>query len=418
MNKRLFLVFIILLVISLSACIQVPEIVQVSVTPAPPTATPFIVQATPTLPAPTATATPAPPTEASPQDNTLQPESVARSAEPAPALIEIAMFDTQNGWGRSEESFYQTGDGWQTWQSIALPAGGEFTTYTAVYTDAQSAYIVSTDPERAPSLLHITKDGGQTWQQIELPGQYPSFPSPIIVNPQTIFIFENLGGAAGSQAIALSLSLDSGQTWVQTFAHVPGETENASLPFGGQKSLPIFLNAELGFIGGSRPMENDIYFFRTQDSGQTWQPQPLPVPENIRNYMAMVQTPLLFASEDSEIIVPVNFSLLDSDPLLVFFHSKDSGQNWQATAPIAYGSAYAFLDTQTGWAWAENNLYATRDGGQTWQNIQHNLPKGASVNQLQFTSPQNGWALVFELDFQTRLYVTNDGGQTWQTASP
>lgn len=147
------------------------------------------------------------------------------------------------------------------------------------------------------------------------------------VSPEILFLFEDLGAGGGSQGVALSRSLDGGQTWQQNFAHVPGETSNASLPFGGIKSLPAFLDRDLGFIGGSRPVDNDTYFFRTEDGGSTWQKQNLPVPASITGYMALNQTPLTFTGDSQNIIEPVSFSLPQETRSWFFFSSSNRGLN-------------------------------------------------------------------------------------------
>lgn len=400
MKKALFL----LLAFLLTACFEVPEIPQQPPTPAPPTATPRLIQATPTLlTPPTAT-----------EEPTQAPEAASLRI-PAPAFVQIAMFDEQNGWAQDEESLYRTTDGGQTWQAIPTPRADNDTYLSVSFLGKQTAYLISAEHENPPGLFAYTRDGGQTWAQANVPF---TFARLVIVNELTLYAFEDLGAAAGSQGIALYQSLDGGQNWVKTFAHVPGETQGASLPFGGQKSLPAFLDAALGYIGGARPVENEIYFYRTSDAGRNWQAERLPIPTEIRNYMALTDSPITFADNVEQLIVPVHFSLFESDPLLVFFTSLDRGQTWQPSSALPYASTYQFIDPQTGWAWADAALYATLDGGQTWQALPENLPDGVQVTQINFVDPQNGWLLVFDQNFQNVLYATTDGGQTWDKLAP
>lgn len=395
---------ILLLALLLTACFEIPEIVQQPPTPAPPTATPLILQATPTLaPLPTVT-----------EEPTQSPEAASLRI-PAPEFVQIAMFSEQTGWAQDEESLYRTADGGQTWQPAPPPRADNDTYLNVAFLDEQSAYLISAEPQNPPGQFAHTRDGGQTWAQANVPFTLARL---VVVDELTLYAFEDLGAAAGSQGIALYQSLDGGQNWVETFAHVPGETQGASLPFGGQKSLPAFLDATLGFIGGARPMENDIYFYRSEDGGRTWQPQALPVPDEIDNYMAMTGSPVVFTGNAEHIIVPVHFSLPEGEPYQVFFSSANRGQTWQASASLPYANTYQFLDLQTGWAWAEDTLYATSDGGQTWLALPGSLPSGAHIAQLNFIDPQIGWALVLGENFKTILYTTSDGGQTWNRLSP
>ena len=416
-NKYILLSLIALLAASLACSLdELPAPIQQSAPAVLPSETPQIIQASPTLPAPTATPT-ALPSETPIPAPAAEAESV-RASQPLPELVEIAMFDASNGWGRSEEDIYRTGDGGQTWQAIEIPLAGPGTYFSASYLDPQTIYVIVTNPETPPSQLNISRDGGKSWQQTILGSDSPYFSAKILpVSPETLFMFQNLGAAAGSQGVGILQSLDGGQTWQQTFAHVPGEVGQASLPFGGQKSLPAFLDANLGFIGGSRPMENDIYFYRTEDAGRNWQPQPLPVPAQTSGYMAMTESPIVFPGNSEHILAPVRFSLPEGSQF-IFFASADRGQTWQATAPLTKADAYQFIDLQTGWVWADGMLYTTRDSGQTWLVLDHNIPGEISLRQINFIDPQNGWALAFDLDFHAILYFTSNGGQTWDKVSP
>ncbi len=408
-HKNSLFTLIALLAASLACSLaELPAPIQQTPDAVSPSSAPQVIQATATRPVPTAETLVEP---------ASAPETTAPS-QPLPELVEIALFDSQNGWGRSETSLYTTSNGGQTWQEIATPWFGNGTYFSATFLDPQTAHIVSTNPENPASLLNITSDGGRTWQQIPLTSDSPYFSAKTIPSGSgTLFLFENLGAAAGSMGVAISVSQDGGQTWERTFAHVPGETEGASLPFGGQKSLPAFLDAQLGFIGGSRPVENDIYFYRSQDAGRSWQAQALPVPASISNYMAMTQSPLTFTGNSQDILVPVLFSLSEGSQF-IFFSSATRGQAWQASAPLAKAETYEFINLQTGWVWAEGSLLFTGDGGQTWQNLAHNLPPNTSLRQIDFIDPQNGWALAFDLDFKTHLYATGDSGQTWVELAP
>lgn len=395
---------ILLVAFLLTACFEVPEIPQQPPTPAPPTATPRLIQATPTLaPLPT------------PSEEPTQSPEAASLRIPAPEFIQIAMFSEQTGWAQGEESLYRTSDGGHTWQVILPPRGDNDTYLNVAFLDEQSVYLISAEPQNPPGLFAYTRDGGQTWAQANVPFTLARL---VVVNELTLYVFEDLGAAAGSQGIALYQSLDGGQNWVKTFAHIPGETQGASLPFGGQKSLPAFLDAALGYIGGARPVENEIYFYRTADAGRNWQPASLPVPPEIKDYMALADSPITFADNVEQLIVPVHFSLFEGDPLLVFFTSLDRGQTWRSSSALPYANTYQFIDPKIGWAWADGALYATLDGGQTWQALPENLPDGVHVTQINFVNPQTGWLLVFDQNFQNVLYATADGGQTWEKLAP
>lgn len=66
----------------------------------------------------------------------------------------------------------------------------------------------------------------------------------------------------------------------------------------------------------------------------------------------------------------------------------------------------AFADPQHGWLTVGTMLYATEDGGTTWQ---ERTRLDSAARQLQFSSPSDGLA-----ETQTGWFATSDGGASWQ----
>jgi photosystem II stability/assembly factor-like uncharacterized protein len=67
-----------------------------------------------------------------------------------------------------------------------------------------------------------------------------------------------------------------------------------------------------------------------------------------------------------------------------------------------------FADINHGWIADRDTLYATINGGRQWTTIRPTSFPGAK--QLDFISPQVGWAVAREAPF---LLKTLDGGRTW-----
>ncbi len=103
------------------------------------------------------------------------------------------------------------------------------------------------------------------------------------------------------------------------------------------------------------------------------------------------------------------------------FRTEDGGATWRfltrtgsqpGDMPLSsYARDLFFLDAQHGWlSTAKGDLLMTRDGGKSWSR----LPGlGGDVVNLQFLSPQQGFAVVKESPDTSRLLVTFDGGKTW-----
>lgn len=58
----------------------------------------------------------------------------------------------------------------------------------------------------------------------------------------------------------------------------------------------------------------------------------------------------------------------------------------------------------------QGTLYRTEDGGKTWTRVD----ALANVAQLDFTTPQRGWAISGSPETRARaVLATRDGGRTW-----
>ncbi len=94
--------------------------------------------------------------------------------------------------------------------------------------------------------------------------------------------------------------------------------------------------------------------------------------------------------------------------------SSDGGATWTAVTDLPFkgvSKLVSFIDEQTGWVSNNVALWATADGGQSWQEIE--LPDGFdsknSVASLSLLDAATGYLL----DIQGYLYTTADGGATW-----
>jgi len=95
--------------------------------------------------------------------------------------------------------------------------------------------------------------------------------------------------------------------------------------------------------------------------------------------------------------------------------------NWQTMPTEAYRGKrddISFVSDTHGWyGTGKGALYATKDGGETWQNIA-NKP-GTFIRALGFLDEQTGFIGNVGTDYypgvedETPLYRTDDGGVTW-----
>lgn len=128
---------------------------------------------------------------------------------------------------------------------------------------------------------------------------------------------------------------------------------------------------------------------------------------------------------------------------VLLLRTTDGGAHWSLAAngtptpqnpPIIFGggkSGMGFSNAEHIWltgTWAGNSilLYATHDGGATWQAPSLPVPSGLSVaggaatsDPPQFFGSQDGVLPVVVFSAQTAVfYQTSDGGQTWTPTTP
>lgn len=339
------------------------------------------------------------------------------------ALIDIHFLDPYNGWGLAADGsgmVLRSVDGGQTWFN-ATPPGGLAIGYSSNLSilDAVHAWLLLPNPDFYTGTLYRTADGGQTWNSDPVPfgGGLMQF-----LDASTGRILADRGAAAGSQAVELYQTTDGGVRWVSVFHNDPTQAGSSdSLPLSGTKNGMTFVDARIGFVTGSRPMEGDIYLFATHDGGSTWAQQNLPLPAGFETYQYVTSAPVFFGSSG---YLPVLVYSPAGSPYLTFYTSSDGGASWSgdpsdANRVISPGSC-SFSDASNGHCWDGGaNLYFTSDGAQVWGGLAPSLDLSGLVTKLDFNAFNDGLVLTsVDSDGHSRLYHTTDGGFTWTPLLP
>ncbi|MBL7992652.1 MAG: hypothetical protein JNN25_14530, partial [Candidatus Kapabacteria bacterium] len=93
------------------------------------------------------------------------------------------------------------------------------------------------------------------------------------------------------------------------------------------------------------------------------------------------------------------------------YATRDGGRTWTLQSNQVFASSVSFLDSLNGaGAGGSGIIYRTVNGGQTW--FQQRLSSPNTVNDVQFVTPQHGFAAA-----RDGIFSTNDSGQTWTKAS-
>ncbi len=273
-----------LLVITMAACNLVNT---------PATGTPIFSTETPISPTSTETSSPTITVGILPA-----PTTPGMAVVTSPALTHIAFQDANNGWGvASNESGYivRTTDGGSTWLNVTPPGltGVGYSSNLSVL-DVNTVWLLVPNADFFTGRLFRTTDGGNTWSSFDVPfgGGMLQF-----LDASTGRILADRGAGAGSQSVELFQTSDGGASWMSVFNDDPTRPDSStSLPLSGIKNGMTFIDANTGWVTGTRPIDGEVYLFVTHDGGISWEQQSVPLPAGYENYMYMPQAPVFFGS--------------------------------------------------------------------------------------------------------------------------
>lgn len=348
----------------------------------------------------------------------------------APALEEIHMVDRQTGWAMTSRShvgvcerescLLRTTDGGSQWKDVTPTSslGQKARVSRISVLSSLFAWVLPVAELDSSAQILSTADGGRTWKSATIPPPAGftrvSASSISFINDREGWLIVFLVAYSGHEEDEIYHSIDGGETWTKV-ASATREDDSSGLPITGDKDAILFLNPTTGWITGVTIEEDWLYVYATHDSGRTWQQQVMPLPKELTpHWNAFPKLPKFFTARDG--ILPVYYSLPNNSGLetviVAFYVTHDSGKTWTYTTPGPVGSsdvAHGVADTNHLWVKQGNVVYATTDGGRHWTPLPRN-PLFASVIQVDFVSPQVGWALRYEFPF---LLKTVDGGRTW-----
>jgi photosystem II stability/assembly factor-like uncharacterized protein len=404
MRSKVFLISG-LLVLTLVACSLVNLPATVTVTPPIITDTPIPTATVRSLPSPTL---------------------LGMSIASAPDLTHIAFLDPNNGWGIASNeggSILRTMDGGTTWLN-ATPPGLTSIGYSTNLSvmNVVTAWVLVPNPDFFTGVLYRTFDGGITWTSFEVPFGGGSLQ---FLDANTGRVLADRGAGAGSQSVEMFQSSDGGATWLSVFNNDPTRPDSSnSLPLSGDKNGMIFIDANTGWVTGTRPMEGDIYLFVTHDGGISWEQQSIPLPTGYETYQYMPQAPIFFNNNGFLPLMVYRSNTTD----FTFYTSQNGGDSWTGNptnaSQVITPSLYSFADSLHGWGWDGGTFsYFTTDGTQTWGRTSVTPDLTGRLSQLLFVAGSSGqftgWALTIEDNAgHSKLYKSIDNGSTWNLLNP
>lgn len=176
----------------------------------------------------------------------------------------------------------------------------------------------------------------------------------------------------------------------------------------------FFINDKTGWVIGS---EGTILY--TENAGKKWVSQD----SAANNYE--LHKVFFINSKEGWIIG------CDTDKnVSIILHTKDSGKTWKRQShSFRQINGIFFMDSNTGWILADNEIFKTMDGGKTWESARLSVEDPVTQSKssplslqscismaggdIFFANNNKGWVLI-STTLGSQIFHTEDGGKTWK----
>ncbi|MFO0981950.1 MAG: exo-alpha-sialidase [Planctomycetota bacterium] len=250
---------------------------------------------------------------------------------------------------------------------------------TAVAQGVAGDHLLATASDVYGPALHRSVDGLRTWQQVEAPPRYADGSARKLTQIWR-FARSRQRLIAGVDEAALFTSDDAGDTWQLVEALAQHPTRDSWFPGNGGLCAHAILtdqeHPERWWCGISA-----VGVFRTDDGGRSWQPKNVGVPVIIEDKV-----------------------------------HKDIGYCVHALVQDPG-------DPRTIYRQDHKGMFRTRDGGDHWERIERGLPSGFGFPLAMHANSRTLFAVPLEsdeyripVDGKFRVYASRDGGDSWQAS--
>ncbi len=332
------------------------------------------------------------------------------------SLQAVSLLASGTGWAVIDQSsglsvLAQTTDGGHQWQDL-LPALRP--TAGVAFSSAASGIGIGAPIDSGAVL--VTQNGGRSWRQVaSLPADLTALSvsgGQVMVSGQDAALANQLVLYAGSGS---PLHFRLRYQMPVPYTDLPAATPLLHFSSASQGVWKVF--------GFPRAV-----VLATTDGGTSWQPLAsyarAPGTWDALEYLSANQAVLATQLSASAV------NAAGTDFPVSLSASVSAGASWQVINQLAlpgWMQAMDFLSPSQGWLLVESAplsahpsewLYATKDGGLTWQSHRLSLPPalvplsplgGSELLSLDFATAKAGWIVS-----AGALLRTTDGGQTWQ----
>jgi photosystem II stability/assembly factor-like uncharacterized protein len=277
---------------------------------------------------------------------------------------------------------WTTADGGQSWVPTAsnlASSGYGSQTFQAI--DATHAYLV--DPW---GTSWLTTDAGATWNTLAT----WSSSSGVVAHDD--------GHAASPYALwtattsTVSITSDYGQNWQA----IPSPEAGLGLSTPTVVQWPTANDAII---------DCDGRYYATHDAGQTWKRVLGVDPRDVTAYYAAI-----WFTDAKHGLLALGNGALES--------TADGGRSWtRQDYPTAYPRPVdlQFSSATEGWMMLGGTVWHSTDAGASWSQPLAPAPMRTSVVAMSWPDAAHGWVSAPSGCCDTTLYATGDGGRTWNT---
>jgi photosystem II stability/assembly factor-like uncharacterized protein len=344
-------------------------------------------------------------------------------------LTPIGFTSAERGWALTGNTLLMTRDGGQHWRD-ASPPGTSSSCCAVYFLDASRGWAAGGwfSPLGADGLpIFKTVDGGNSWKLMGSAGGPSSITSS---GPPTLdFVDEQHGwliywaSSTNSSWIGqVQRTSDGGITWTwpTTLPTPPSAWNYGTLQL---RAWIHFIDPSTGwFIGQGDASYNAQQLYVTHDGGDTWQPQPVPMPVEVTGADNRIGLPMLV---NDKLVLPITLA----DGRVLLDSSNDRGSTWKMELPAFARGTSAQHQGPMAPTFVGNGVIALVLGDQIelntgtgWTSIQPN-GVGGTIVDIEFVSAKIGWLLRSvpscpSSGCQFNLLKTTDGGHNWSQVSP
>jgi len=333
----------------------------------------------------------------------------------------LQLLSSGTGWFLGKGKLYWTNDNGAHWADITprMSLPGEKVADVDFRNVHEGWVLLAIDENRGPEAVFevaSTTNSGGSWAitPVQVPGT--GIPKrPPLYGEGLVFFSDSMHGwlnlsLEGSQnfspAILLSTA-DGGKTWTRK-------------PSPGRGAVR-FTTKDDGWIAGG---PGGQYLYSTKDGGMSWQEISLRNPQAVGGGHGGLYSAPEFSGQKHGLVAVT----LSSQGAMVLFATNDGGRSWKPSSTIKdpavkqYQVPVPSTFADSAWLVAKvdhSSLAVTKHhfglGGtavETRTAAVQKSPFPTSVLDISFTTYDQGWVLA------DRLYATEDGGRTWQDITP